>query len=119
MANHRLNAEHGNDQERRSFPRYPALDNTSQVAWWVDGQVKTTAAQLMDVSREGVLVLVDDEPPHEFPVMIRLITPIPTVWVEARIAESRPIRQGPYQLRLVFLNGPPTGFIAVVAARRE
>lgn len=120
MANHHLNAELGNDQqERRGFPRYPALDNTSQVAWWLDGRVETTAAQLMDVSREGLLVLVDDEPPHGATVMVRLITPIPTVWVEARIAESRQLRQGPFQLRLVFLNGSPTGFIAVVAARDE
>src|SRR3954469_1019702 len=100
MANQRLNAERDPGQERRGFPRYPALDNTAQVGWWRNGQVEATSAQLMDVSREGMLVLVDDDPPQGLAVMIRLIQPTPTAWVEARVTESRPLRQGPYQLRL-------------------
>lgn len=77
----------------------------------------TSSAQLMDVSRQGMLVLVDDEPPQGVSVMIRLIQPTVTAWFEARVAESRALRQGPYQLRLVFLNGSPTGFVALVASR--
>jgi hypothetical protein len=119
MANQRLNAERDHGQDRRGFPRYPALDNTSQVGWWRNGQVETTSAQLMDVSREGMLVLVDDEPPQGVAVMIRLIQPTPTAWVEARVTESRPMRQGPYQLRLVFSNGSPAGFFALAASRCE
>jgi hypothetical protein len=119
MTNQRLNGERNHGQERRGFPRYPALDNTSQVGWLRNGQVETTSAQLMDVSREGMLVLVDDDPPQGVPVMIRLIQPTPTAWVEARVTESRAMRQGPFQLRLVFINGSPTGFVALAASRCE
>ncbi len=73
----------------------------------------------MDVSRAGMLVLVDDDPPHGVPVMIRLLSPTVTTWFEARVAESRAMRQGPYQLRLVFSNGLPMSFFALAASRYE
>ncbi|SIO65426.1 hypothetical protein SAMN05444166_7691 [Singulisphaera sp. GP187] len=119
MRNKRLEAENVNQIERRGFPRYPALDNTSQVGWWHAGRLVTSSAQLMDLSREGMLVLVDDEPRHGVPVLIRLIRPTVTGWFEARVAESRAIRQGPYQLRLVFSAGLPAHFFALAASRCE
>ncbi|AGA25816.1 PilZ domain-containing protein [Singulisphaera acidiphila] len=119
MLNNRLDAERVQQIERRGFPRYPALDNTSQIGWRHDGRLVTSSAQLMDVSRAGMLVLVDDDPPHGVPVMIRLLSPTVTTWFEARVAESRAMRQGPYQLRLVFSNGLPMSFFALAASRYE
>jgi len=73
----------------------------------------------MDLSREGMLVLADAEPPPGLPVMIRLIEPARTPWVEARVTEARPICQGPVQLRLVCAQGAPRGFFALAASRDE
>ena len=119
MRNQRLDAESVHQMERRGFPRYPALDNTSQVGWRHDGQLVTSSAQLMDVSRDGMLVLVDDDPPRGIPIMIRLLSPTVTAWFEARVAESQAMHQGPYQLRLVLINGLPPSFFAFAASRYE
>lgn len=104
--------------ERRGAGRYPALDNVSQVGWRDGEQLRTTSAQLMDVSREGVLIMVDHEPPRDVVVVFRLLEPTRTAWVSARVAQSRRMRQGPYQLRLAFIDPPPAGFLALAAARR-
>lgn len=119
MRNHRLDAERILQIERRGSRRYPALDNTAEVGWQYDGQLVTSSAQLMDVSRNGMLVLVDDEPPSGVTVMIRLVSPTVTGWFEARVAESRAMRQGPYQLRLVLGNGLPPSFFALAVSRFE
>lgn len=105
------------DPERRAERRYPALDNTSQVKWTHAERLFTTAAQLMDVSRDGLLVLVDDEPPPGSAVQIRLVEPIRTAWVEAEVMDCHPLKQGPFQLRLIFRNAPPAGFLALATAR--
>jgi hypothetical protein len=118
MRNNRIEPHRPDDgSDRRAGRRYPALDNTSQVRWSYDDQVFTTAAQLMDVSREGLLVLVDEEPASGVSVLVRLVEPVQTSWVEANVQESRPMKQGPYQLRLVFTQSPPAGFLALATAR--
>lgn len=66
-----------------------------------------------------MLVLADDAPPHGVPVLIRLITPTMTGWFETRVAETRAMRQGPYQLRLVIRDGLPASFFALAAARQN
>ncbi len=97
----------------------PAIlrDNTSQVRWSHEDQNHTTAAQLMDVSREGLLVLVDDEPPSGVVVLVRLVEPIRSAWVEAHVMDSQRMKQGPYQLRLAFRQNAPAGFLALAMAR--
>lgn len=119
MPKNRRSADRPQGRERRSFPRYPAIDNTAQVSWRQGDAVETTAAQLMDVSRMGMLVLADAEPPPGLPVLIRLVEPARTAWVEARVAESRPTCLGPFQLRLACPNGAPKGFFALASARDE
>jgi len=79
----------------------------------------TTAAQLMDVSREGLLVLADDTPPEQVKVQVRILQPVMTDWVEACVAESRDLRLGPTQLRLVFPGGLPGWFFTLAASRLE
>jgi hypothetical protein len=94
------------------------VDNTAQVAWSREGRTKTAAAQLMDVSREGLLVLVDDAPQTGSVAVIRLLQPTVTAWVEVSVKESRRMRQGPYQVRLSFKKTPPPGFLTLAASRR-
>lgn len=118
MKKKRIDSHRADDGgDRRSERRYPALDNTAHARWSHAGQDCTTAAQLMDVSRDGLLVLVDDEPPAGASVQIRLEEPIRTAWVEAVVTEVRRMKQGPCQLRLAFATAPPAGFLALAAAR--
>jgi hypothetical protein len=118
MQNDRLNTYHDDQGDRRAGRRYPALENTAQVAWPKDGRTRTAAAQLMDVSRDGLLVLVDDAPESGSVVVIRLLQPTVTAWVEVTVKESRRMRQGPYQVRLSFNKTPPAGFLTLAASRR-
>src|SRR5262249_2576114 len=118
MPNDRLDRHHDDERDRRAGRRYPAVDNTAQVAWSKDGRTKTTAAQLMDVSREGLLVLVDEAPQIDSVVMIRLLQPMLTAWVEVCVKDSRRMRQGPCQVRLSFNRKPPAGFLTLAASRR-
>ncbi|MHC5536975.1 PilZ domain-containing protein [Singulisphaera rosea] len=97
--------------ERRREARYPAVDNVSKVAWWVEDHLCMTDAQLMDVSRSGLLVLADDAPPAGGTLLVRLVEPSPSPWIEAQLVEAHLTRHGPYQLRLTFRGTPPEGFV--------
>jgi hypothetical protein len=117
MRSIRLDSQHVEHRERRSEPRFPAVDNASEVGWWEGLELRVTAAQLMDVSREGLLVLVDQAPSGDGLVLVRLVAPELSDWVEAQLIESRETRVGPYQLRLVFRDAPPRDFLERAIAR--
>lgn len=119
MRNIRAHGGHVIYSERRGQDRHPAIENAAQVAWREGDDRHTTAAQLMDVSRDGLLVLVDDEPPLEASVSIRLIQPAATDWIEVNVVESLPTRYGPYQLRISFIAPPPAGFLTLTTALPE
>ncbi len=108
---------HFHPVEHRSAPRYPAVENVSLVGWWRDQRLETTAAQVMDVSRSGLLILADDDPPGDGPVLVRLVKPTITAWVELSLVESKRTRFGPYQLRLAFREVPPLAFFAAATSR--
>src|SRR5262249_45164780 len=116
MRIYRMDNRHPETQERRAEPRYPAVDNASEVGWVENGTLRSTAAQLMDVSRDGALVIGDEEPGAGSPVLLRLVEPNPTLWVETTLVESRRTRLGPFQLRLVFRGVPPPEFLERASA---
>ncbi len=71
----------------------------------------------MDVSQSGLLVLADDVPQNEVSVMVRLLQPLVTDWVEANVVEATRTRIGPYQVRLSFRDTPSPDFLAIALSR--
>ena len=117
MQNLRRDLDHLTSRERRGAPRYPAVDNTAELGWYSNGELCTTAAQLMDVSQSGLLVLADDAPQGDNSVLVRLLQPVSSVWVEAQLIEAVRTRFGPFQVRLTFVDIPATGFLEIALSR--
>jgi len=117
MQNLRRDLDHLAQRERRGAPRFPAVDNTAEMGWYTNGELITTAAQLMDVSQSGLLVLTDDAPDREGSVQVRLLQPVATEWVEANLVEATRTRFGPYQIRLSFLETPSPDFLVIAWSR--
>lgn len=117
MQNLRRDLDHLAPRERRGAPRFPAVDNTAELGWYANEELNTTAAQLMDVSQNGLLVLADDAPNGEGAVLVRLLQPVATEWVEANLVEATRTRFGPYQIRLSFPETPSPDFLVIALSR--
>ena len=102
--------------DRRDSPRRPAVENRAMVGWSLSDQLTTTMAQVMDVSGCGLLVLADEEPSGDGHVLVRLVEPTATEWVETTLIESRRTRFGPYQLRLAFRETSVGGLLKALTA---
>jgi PilZ domain len=83
-----------NPPERRSSPRCAAVKNQSRLEFAVPAGRRRTDARLVNISRDGALVVAENPPPDEAPVWLRVESPVRTDWVEAmivRIGQDREI----------------------------
>lgn len=70
--------------ERRGLARSPAAPNQVRLRWWEGGEFRESTGRILDISRGGASLVVDD-PPHVVPVWVRLEEPTPTDWFEVRV----------------------------------
>jgi hypothetical protein len=115
----RQRSEHGRSphRERRGARRRPAADYPAEVCWIVGGQLRRTAAVLLDISASGTLVLADELPPEQARLLLRLRWPVRSAWVEARLVAGHPTRLGPSLLRVTFPAPPSRHFLASATRR--
>jgi hypothetical protein len=71
--------------ERRAFPRCEAVNNQSSLEFAVPAGKRRIEARLMNISRNGALLLAQTSGPYETHTWFRLECPVKTDWVEATI----------------------------------
>src|SRR5262245_57783739 len=67
--------------ERRSSTRYPAVSNAAVVQFRRTGRVRLLGANLVNISRSGAMLLIDEKPDLDAIVYIRLEYPVRTPWI--------------------------------------
>ena len=78
-------------------------------------RLKVTSAVVMELRREGMLLLADDSPPAGTRVLVRLPRLTPRLWLRAVVSASRRMRFGPVELKLDFETKPPGWFLAAAS----
>jgi hypothetical protein len=97
--------------ERRRLPRHEVVE--SQV-WlgWVRGSegFRATSALIVNLSRGGAFIFLDEKPPKDQPVWLSQGIRDPAGSVEARVVAAKVSRQGQCAVRLEFREPCPYSF---------
>jgi PilZ domain len=79
-------------RERRTSPRCVAVENQSRLEFAARGGRQRVSARVMNISRDGALVVTEDPPPCGEPIWLRIESPVKTDWAKAvtvRVGRSR------------------------------
>jgi hypothetical protein len=89
--------------ERRSSPRYPAVEHRAWLGWWTaPNQFGTVPVHLQDISLSGARLLAVEPPlPHQF-VWFCLGVPEPAECVQAKVVAVTPRSEGDFVVRIAF-----------------
>jgi hypothetical protein len=71
--------------DRRRSARHVARMNLASLWWSEGGEIRESAARLVDVGQGGALFLTNSPPPLFKTIWCRLDEPAPTDWVTARV----------------------------------
>ena len=80
--------------ERRNSPRCNAVANQSQIQFPAADGAQRVKAELINLSREGALLVVESPAPCDKSVWVRIDEPVQTDWVRAvtvRLGRNREI----------------------------
>ncbi len=86
-------------RERRASPRCNAVQNQSRIEFPAPQAWRSIEARLVNISRGGALVDVENPPPIGTSVFLRIEHPVKTDWVSAAIVRL-------VQDRKIALNSP-------------
>jgi hypothetical protein len=70
-------------QERRISPRLPAVKNRSLLEFGMPPDRRRVAATLLDISREGALIVAEEPPALHETIWVRMEVPAKTDWIAA------------------------------------
>jgi hypothetical protein len=90
-------------RERRTSPRCDAVKNESRLEFAVPGGWRRTDARIVNVSRDGALVVSEHLAAEEATVWLRVESPAKSDWAEATIVRLGPDRH----IALRFPRGCP------------
>ena len=77
-------------QERRTSPRCNAVKNRSSIEFATPQGRRRMEARLVNISRDGALVVADNPVPEAMPISLRIESPVRTDWVDATIVRVDP-----------------------------
>ncbi len=97
--------------DRRRTPRHQVVESQVWLGWWRgESGFLATSALIINLSRGGAMIFLDEEPPKDEPVWICLGMPDPVSFVEARVVAIQLSKQGQCAVRLEFREPCPYGF---------
>jgi hypothetical protein len=97
--------------ERRRAPRHEVVESQVWLGWWRGSSgFLASSAVIINLSRGGAFIFLDEKPPKDEPVWICLGMPDPVGFVEARVVEVTVSRQGQCAARIAFREPCPYGF---------
>jgi hypothetical protein len=106
--------------ERRSSPRFPALEDQVWTGWWSNPEeFVTTAASLDNISRGGARIMTAIPPEENEQLWIRLAKASSGQALQALVLEVQAAATGSYCVRLAFTSPCPRWFHEIVVAGME
>ncbi len=100
-------------KDRRSSPRYTPASTQAWVGWWKGTRFLVSQAELVNLSKGGALVRLNNRPPTSQPIWICLGAPHPVDYVQCRVLDASPRLDGDFRARLEFhAPCPPSFFLA-------
>lgn len=97
--------------ERRRLPRHEVVESRVWLEWHRDeAGLRASNAVIINLSRGGAFVFLDECPPKDRPVWISLGMPDPIGRIEARVIATKVSRQGQCSARLEFADACPYSF---------
>jgi hypothetical protein len=97
--------------ERRRAARHEVVESQVWLGWWRgEAGFLASSAVIINLSRGGAFIFLDERPPKDEPVWICLGMPDPVGFVEARVVGVKTSRQGQCAVRLEFREPCPYGF---------
>src|SRR5437867_2066060 len=88
--------------ENRCSSRYVAVKNAVYLGWWEEPELRTSLAELKNLSQGGALVQVAIEPPTGASLWLCLAKTPPNEWVEVAVVTVSTPQEGPHLVRLKF-----------------
>jgi PilZ domain len=61
------------------------VQNRSRLEFAVGHRWQRIEARLVNISRDGALIVAENSPPHATPILLRIESPVKTDWVDAII----------------------------------
>ena len=89
--------------ESRTSPRCDAVKNRSSIQFEAPEGMRRVGATLINISRNGALVLAEKPMLRAAPLSIRIESPVRTDWVDAKVVRFNPNRE----IGLYFPQGCP------------
>lgn len=106
------------DGERRTSPRFPALERDAWLGWWEDDEFLIAPALLDNISRGGVRLWTNKPIRIEQPCWLCLGPPSPVVCVRSLVLAIARDRNG-FDVRLVFTMPCPDQLFEIVVNGRR
>jgi hypothetical protein len=69
--------------ERRASPRCDAMKNQSRLEFFLPSGRRRAEARLINISRDGALIIAEESPPVDEPFRMRMESPLKTDWADA------------------------------------
>lgn len=89
--------------ERRESARFPTVASRLKVEWWDGDTSQLTSARLINISRDGVLLDIEQPPPVRQAVWLKMEDPASTDWIGASVVRH----DGPHGVGLLFQESCP------------
>jgi hypothetical protein len=93
--------------DRRLEPRHHHVECLAWVGWKIWRGFRTKDAVLINLSRGGARIFLDEKPPTGRPVWVFLETPGNTAIIKAEVRDTETTRQGQCLVRVGFLEVCP------------
>ena len=79
--------------ERRTSPRCDAVENRTRMEFATPKGMQRRKAKIVNISRDGALIVTENPPPHATPILLRIESPVKTDWVNAIVVRLDQDRQ--------------------------
>lgn len=104
----RLREAFRSSEDRRGMTRHPVVDREIWVGWWRGDDFGAVVGRLVNLSRSGAMVILDDRPPRREPVWFYREVNGAVVCVRAALVGLMPAPGGAYRARFRFAAYCPT-----------
>ena len=104
--------------ERRDAPRYLPAESQAWIGWWHGSRFVVTPSELINLSKGGALLFLNERPPMGQPIWLCLGAPHPLEYVQARVLDAFSSPESPdYRVRLDFHIPCPLSFFLAAGHR--
>ena len=106
-------------KDRRETERYTPAKTQAWVGWWKGGRFLVSQAEMINLSKGGALVHLNNRPPTSQPVWICLGAPHPVDYAQCRVLDAALKPAGDFLARIEFHSPCPPSFFLAAGCRHD